>query len=38
MGGCFRANMFGVDRLPDTVHDMVVDAVFDEGSAILDSK
>jgi hypothetical protein len=38
MGGCFRANMFGIDRFLGTVHDIVVDAVFDEGSAILDSK
>ena len=38
MGGCFRANMFGIDRFLDTVHDIVVDAVFNEGRAILGSK
>src|SRR5208282_5746806 len=38
MGGCFRANLFGIDRSLDTVHDMVVDPVFDEGGEILNSK
>src|ERR1700688_3796134 len=38
MGGSFRANMFGVDRFTDTVHDMVVDPVLDEASEILNSK
>jgi hypothetical protein len=38
MSGCFRPNLSGVDRLLDTVHDMVVDAVFDERNVILDSK
>src|ERR1700687_4768727 len=38
MGGSFRANMFEIDRFLDTVHDIVVDSVFDEASEILDSK
>src|SRR5579859_1900252 len=38
MGGCLRANKFGVDRFLDTVHDMVVNPVFDEASEILNSK
>src|ERR1700722_7511522 len=38
MGGCFGANMFGVDRFLGTLHDMVVDPVFDEASEILNSK
>ena len=38
MGGCFRADMLGIDRFLDTVHDIVVDAIFNERSAILDSE
>jgi len=30
VGGCFRTNLFEIDRFLGTVHDIVVDAVFEK--------
>ncbi len=38
MSCCFCASMLRIDRFLGAVYDVVVDAVFDVGSAVLDSK